>query len=213
MNFHFEKYVAVLFLVISSISFAHLRHPPDNSNLNYIYVPFEWNQEPDVIGYNLQVLNLQQEIILNIDTETNLYMDKSGQLEWDNSYQWRVRGEYESDLFSEWIDTWTFTIGEKADIELNIEVLNTDLIQDGFYLYSQWIPFIATVLIDENGNQIWNSQDLYMNHVNINGQMFGFDQGGIEFNFDNDRIWTTPDNYLLDSHEFKKYAKWKLYGT
>ena len=203
MNFHFDKYIVVLFLVISSLSFAHLRHPSDNSNLNYIYVPFEWNQEPDVIGYNLQVLNLQQEIILNIDTETNLYMDKSGQLEWDNSYQWRVRGEYESDLFSEWIDTWTFTIGEKADIELNIEVLNTDLIQNGFYLYSQWIPFIATVLIDENGNQIWNSQDLYMNHVNINGQMFGFDQGGIEFNFDNDRIWTTPDNYLLDSHEFK----------
>ena len=198
--------------LLLSLANAELNHPVNQQEISYIHVLFDWDQEPDAIGYNLQVSNMQQDIILDIESQTPLYIENTGQFNWDKSYLWRVRPKYIDESFGQWIDTLMFKIKESVDINLDIDILNDELIQDGLYMYSQWIPFTATVVIDKYGNEIWNNQDLFMNHVNQYGQLFGFNLIGIEFNYNNENIWTTPIEYTMDSHEFKQIKNGNYMG-
>ena len=47
--------ICIIFILMFSFSFADLIRPDSGANLTYIYVPFEWEQEADVINYNLQI--------------------------------------------------------------------------------------------------------------------------------------------------------------
>ncbi len=51
----------IFIIILSSISFVFgtLVSPSDGDELNYVYVPFEWDQEPDAIYNNLQKNNLE----------------------------------------------------------------------------------------------------------------------------------------------------------
>ena len=51
-------------------------------------------------------------------------------------------------------------------------------------MYSQFSPYLATGVIDKYGNEIWNTQSIYMNHVNDYGKLYGLNGPGISFNFD-----------------------------
>jgi len=50
--------------LLLSLANAELNHPVNQQEISYIHVLFDWDQEPDAIGYNLQVSNMQQDIIL-----------------------------------------------------------------------------------------------------------------------------------------------------
>ncbi len=47
-------YIAFIFSLINFIQ-ASLITPINNSNLNYIHVLFEWEQENDAVSYNFQL--------------------------------------------------------------------------------------------------------------------------------------------------------------
>ena len=51
--------VFTIFLLIFSFAFADLIRPENDANLTYIYVPFEWEQEPNIANYNLQISTQQ----------------------------------------------------------------------------------------------------------------------------------------------------------
>ena len=48
--------ILILFLFLS-VSYADLLEP--NGYIRKVHVLFEWEQEPDAIAYNLQILNSQ----------------------------------------------------------------------------------------------------------------------------------------------------------
>ena len=82
-------------LIAFSLSRAELLFPENGQELNHIHVLFEWDQEPDVRLYNLQVSNSESfnNVILDINEETTLHIEKDT-LTWENIYYWRVRPIY-----------------------------------------------------------------------------------------------------------------------
>ena len=97
-------------LLLSSISFVFgtLVSPSDGDELNYVYVPFEWEQEPDAIYYNLQVMK-NDDVIVDINEATTIYIDTAN-LGWDDTYYWKVRPVYSDENYGDWIGTSMFSI-------------------------------------------------------------------------------------------------------
>ena len=85
-----KKYLFLITL-LTAFSYAGLIRPDSDANLSYTYVPFEWDQEPDAISYNLQVSSQQSfdNIIVNIEESTTVYIDTEN-LDWNETYYWRV---------------------------------------------------------------------------------------------------------------------------
>ena len=56
----------IILLILVCINFGENIRPANDSSLNYVYVPFEWEQEPDAIYYNLQVMK-NDDVIVDIN--------------------------------------------------------------------------------------------------------------------------------------------------
>ena len=99
-----------------------LIRPLNGDFLNYIHVPFEWVQFPNVTSYNLQISNSQFFDILIVEKieETTLYIEQD-QMNWDSEYFWRIRPNYNNGNFGEWSEVNTFSIGSSQfDLEVII---------------------------------------------------------------------------------------------
>ena len=96
-----SKNIIILFLLFNAFAFGNLIRPIHSDELNYIHVLFEWEQEPDVLSYNLQVSTDQtfNNIILDIDEISTVYIDVD-HLNWDDIYFWRVRPILNCDTFA-----------------------------------------------------------------------------------------------------------------
>tara|TARA_Y100000590_G_C15695107_1_gene1004840 strand:+ start:298 stop:2199 length:1902 start_codon:yes stop_codon:yes gene_type:complete len=191
-----------LFLVIFSISYADLLNP--EGNLRTVHVLFEWEQEPDAVSYNLRIYDSNNSIIQDIEEPTTIYIEKN-LLNWDTDYYWQVRPIYPDETTGDWIGTQFFDIGEKILPNLEVNLYNENLIDDDLIIYTQFSPYVATGVIDKYGNEIWNTDFLFMNHVNEFGQMYGnIGDPGVRFNFNHEILWSTPPGYIIDGHEVKQ---------
>ena len=168
--------------------------------INYIHIYFEWDQVPSAISYNVQASNQQSfnNLILNIEENSTAYIDKDN-FNWNNNYFWRVRPIYNDGQFGNWISTSSFQIGSTILPNLDVYIYNDELIQDGLNMYSQFSPYVAIGVIDKNGNEIWNTQSVYMNHINQYGQLYGVNGQGVQFNYD------VPINGTLKLPNFGAY--------
>ena len=97
-----KKYLYITLLIVPSLNHAELLFPENGQELNYIYVLFDWNQEPNSEFYNIQISNSESfdDIILDTHEETTLYIEKDT-LVWENIYYWRVRPIYSDDSWWE----------------------------------------------------------------------------------------------------------------
>jgi hypothetical protein len=213
--------LSIIIFCLISISMASLIRPINGENLSYIYILFEWEQEPDAIGYNIQVSESVtfNTTLLNTNTETPLYIDKEN-VDWENTYHWRVRPIYnlDDDELGSWIATSSFSIGEKQFPERDVDIYNEDLIQDGLVAFGGFAPSLASVVIDKYGNEIWNtgeegSFDLIINHINKFGNIYGLsnynypNNTGTKTNYDRSFLWSAPTSdpqYAVDIHEIKQ---------
>ena len=50
---------------------------------------------------------------------------------------------------------------------------NDDSVQDGLIMYSQFSPYFAVGVIDKTGNEVWNTESLYMNYISKYGEIYG----------------------------------------
>ena len=199
------KRIFIIILSIISFVFGTLVSPSDGDELNYIHILFEWEQQPDAIGYNLQVSTDEffNNLILDVDETYTVYID-SDNFNWDDTYYWRVRPIYSDGVADQWIGSSSFSTKEAVLTNLDVDIYNDSLIQEGLVMYSQFSPYLATGVIDKFGREIWNMEYIYMNHVNDYGQLYGLSGQGILFNFDQEILWTTPDGIEIDSHEIKQ---------
>ena len=202
------------FIFFISILFPSLNRPEDGADLNFIHVLFEWDQEPDAIGYNLQVSESStfNSILINVDTEVPLYIDEEN-ISWNDSYYWRVRENFGNGIVGDWVDTYSFTTQETLFSNLDIDVYQEDLIQEGYVAIGGFAPELASVIIDVNGNEIWNDGgfDFLLNHINEYGNIYGFStinyplNTGMKSNTDMDIVWNTMDfRNAVDTHEIKQ---------
>ena len=122
-------YIFLLLFLLNAIAFGDLIRPENGDELSYIHVLFEWEQEPDAVSYNLQASNQQffTDIILDIEETTTVYIDTEN-LDWGNTYYWKVRPVYDNGEFGEWSEISNFSIGDKQFPERDADIYNLSLI-------------------------------------------------------------------------------------
>ena len=222
----------ILLLLIFSIAqlFSNLIHPPDNSELNYVHVTFQWEAVDGSSGYDLQ-LSLTNDFtspLVNIST-TELYYIEKDVIGWETNYFWRVRPEG-----GEWINTFNFTTTESSETFQNdnnpIEILeyNPVLSLDGITIFGSYYNNYSAA-IDMNGHEVWNSGGVNTHvffSVDENNNFLGgkflsqYNNSliGCEFSLNNSIYWSEPINEAIlanesfTQHEFIKLPNGNYMG-
>ena len=206
-------FLVIILLSISTLS-ASLISPENGRILNHIHVLFEWDQEPNAVGYYIQLSNSStfNNIILEESTETNLYIDDQN-INWGDNYYWRVRPVYENTSFGDWIGISSFSANESFFSELDVDIYQENLVEDGYIAIGAFSPALQSVIIDRYGNEVWNDGgfQFLLNHINEYGNIYGFSvidyplNTGMKGNMNMDVVWNTMDsNNPIDSHEIKQ---------
>ena len=103
-----------LFLLFSIIK-ADLLKPYDGQSISYVHVLFEWDQEPDAIMYHIQLSTSSSftNNLLDMNTSKLIHIYKDD-INWNDTYYWRVRPLYDCDdcdyIYGDWISTHDFSI-------------------------------------------------------------------------------------------------------
>ena len=214
-----------LYILFSSLTlcFGSLIRPDAGAYINYTHVPFEWDQEPDAFGYNLQVSTQVtfNNLLVDTNVQSMLHIDIDN-VDWNDTYYWRVRPLYDSENsdyeFGDWIGSSSFSIGGKQFPERDADIYDEDLLQDGLVAFGGFAPDFSSAVIDKYGNEIWNTGeggnfDFLINRINEHGNVYGmslFDHPnntGTKINYDRDFLWSAPTTdpaYAVDIHEIKQ---------
>tara|TARA_Y100001970_G_scaffold137457_2_gene169181 strand:+ start:17314 stop:19683 length:2370 start_codon:yes stop_codon:yes gene_type:complete len=204
-----------------------LLNPPNNAFTRSIHVPFEWEQIPNAISYNLQITNVygdsmfDNDIVLDTLIQDIIYINKET-IDWDNDYWWRIRPVDDNENIGEWSSIFTFRVGSKKYPERDATIYNQELIQDGLIAFGGFggnqETDLASVVIDQYGNEIWNDAYLsfMLNHINEYGNVYGMSNvdwpsrtgSKISWTHDYDMsfVWSAPmyNDISVDIHEIKQ---------
>ena len=200
---------SLIILILFNITFSYLVKPINGQELNHIHILFEWEQQPDVNLYNLQVSgdSFFDNIIIDIIQSETVYIEKEF-INWNNNYYWRICPIYNNQTNRDCTESSQFFIRQNILVNLDVEIYNDSLIQDGLVMYNSVNgPFKGSGVIDKFGNEIWSSDKFKVNHINDVGQIYGMDAisgQGIQFNYDENILWSTPEGLPLDGHEIKQ---------
>ena len=231
------NYLYAILLFLTSFICGSLISPNNGDLLNYTHIMFEWEQQPDAVGYNLQVSSNDSfsNIILDIDETDTVYIDINNFI-WNRSYYWRVRPIRDCDdcQYGDWIGTSFFNIGqinspyieEGDEVEILTEIYQDDFIEEGYVAVGAFNPRFHSFIIDKFGNEIWNdgvsfdngieSSSFFMiNHINNYGNIFGYshlNQNGLKVDSDMNHVWSTISSEPLDIHEFKQIPNGNFMG-
>ena len=233
-------YIISFLFLLNSFAFGNLIRPSDGDELNYIHILFEWEQQPDAIGYNLQVSTDEffNNLILDVDETYTVYID-SDNFNWNDTYYWRVRSIMDCDgcEYGDWIGTSMFSISqstppyidEGVEIESSTDIYQDDLLEDGYVAIGAFSPGPHSFIIDKYGNEIWNSGILLenegwfsdgfiLNHINEYGNISGYSglnypyNTGMKANTDMDVVWSTMNPEPVNMHEFKQISNGNYMG-
>ena len=210
----------LFFCLFFSTSFllADLLKPYDGQSISYIHVLFEWGQEPDAIMYNIQLSSSSSfsNNLLDINKPGLIYIYK-GDINWSDTYYWRVRPLYNSDdgdyIYGDWIDSNTFSITNRITgaSGTSVDIINDHLYNDGLTIMGDLSEDNRSFVFDKNGKEIWNDRyrDFITNHVNKYGQISGCsfynfpENTGSVLNYDIQYQWQGPEDVYIDLHEVK----------
>ena len=199
------------FILILNFLFADLLKPENATNLSTIHILFEWEQEPNAIGYNIQISGDEvfENVLLDINQHSTLYIEKNI-IDWSNTYFWRVRPIYIGNSYGEWINQSTFSTSSSILQNFDVNIYDSESLQDGLIIFGQFAPSLLIGVIDELGNEIWNSRGdeledalvALLNYVSKSGQLFGKrGSNAINFNSNKEILWSSPNNTEIDLHE------------
>ena len=234
------KKTFIIILSVLSCVFGRLVSPTNGDELNHIHILFEWDQQPDAIGYNLQVSTSEffNNLILDVDESYTVHIDTNN-FNWDDTYYWRVRSIVDCDgcEYGDWIGTSMFSISQSTppfidegiEIEASTDIYQDDLIKDGYIAIGAFNPGPRSMIIDKFGNEVWNdglsfedgnwlSDGFMMNHINEHGNIYGYCglnypyNTGMKANADMDIVWNAMDSNPIDLHEFKQISNGNYMG-
>ena len=218
------NYFFIYIIVITSFLMADLLKPSSGQYISYLHVLFEWEQEPDAELYNIQVSTSSNfsNIILDSNIDNIVYIFQDGQIDWNNTYYWRVKPIYSDDSYGDWIDERLFRTRGSNTGQNGIEtiILEDELIYDGLTIMGDLSDDNRSIVFDKNGKEIWNdyNKNFIMNHINEYGQISGCsfnnfpDNTGSVINYDNQYQWQGPEDLYIDVHEVKSISNGNYMG-
>ena len=220
----FINYFFIYAISITSFLMADLLKPSAGQYISYLHVLFEWEQESDADSYNIQVSTTSNfsNIILDSNTDKIVYVFKDSQIDWNNTYYWRVRPIYSDNSYGEWINERLFRIRSSNTGQNGIEtvILEDELIYDGLTIMGDLSDDNRSIVFDKNGKEIWNdyNKNFIMNYINEYGQISGCsfnnfpDNTGAVINYDNEYQWRGPEDLYIDVHEVKSIPNGNYMG-
>tara|TARA_B100002052_G_scaffold79082_2_gene72120 strand:+ start:1296 stop:3443 length:2148 start_codon:yes stop_codon:yes gene_type:complete len=205
------KKITLMTLIILNLNlFADMVRPVDGSSLNYTHILFEWDQEVnawgnenDIIEYEIQIsTNSNFSSILSSAFTSSLIYVESDNINWSDTYYWRVRPTYSDGSVGAWIDTFSFNTTDSIT-SADITIYDSNEYQDGItFLGSLEENFSAA--FNKQGDEIWNSNgiNLIMYNTNLRGELYGahyepqlqHPYPAIEFDLDINYIWEEPND-------------------
>ena len=195
-------------LLMISLNIGALLHPEVDAILNQTHIRFEWEQIPNVDYYALYISEdddvYDNCIICNkiINSESLIHIETEN-LEWDKTYYWTIVGHTNDEQLP--LTARSFNIG--SPIANTTTILYNDNLQEGLTIFGSFFDYYSAV-IDENGNEIWNSGDdnLIFYNTDDYGRFFGSEfignnaennYPGIKFSFEDGIQWQEPgDNFI-----------------
>ena len=101
----------ILLFSLHALLMADLIRPSNNSEISFIHVLFEWDQEADANEYNLQLSKSSnfQNLLIDESISENVYVYKD-HIDWNDGYYWRVRPIDADGNVGEWLNTFIFEI-------------------------------------------------------------------------------------------------------
>ncbi len=208
-----KNYISIFNLVIlSNFLFGGLIQPDNNSNLNYIHVLFEWEQIPLAETYQLQISTEENftENVVDIVDPSLIYIENNN-IDWETTYYWRIRPLYNGDPEGDWTDPFSFTTGN-ARSNASATMYNDSQYSQGLTIFGAFFDYFSGI-IDENGNEIWNTGEDNIVYYNTDyfGNLFGCqlrpelenNLPGLEFSIDSEIIWEEPNDEFLHHDIFQ----------
>ena len=195
-------------LLMISLNIGALLHPEVDAILNQTHIRFEWEQIPSVDYYALYLSeddNVYDNcIICNeiINPESLIHIETEN-LEWNKTYYWTIVGHINDEQLP--MAVQSFNIG--SPIANTTTISYNDNLQEGLTIFGSFFDYYSAV-IDENGNEIWNSGDdnLIFYNTDEYGRFFGAEfignnaennYPGIKFSFEDGIQWQEPgDNFI-----------------
>ena len=205
----------ILISILSSIGFSALLRPENNSTLNQTHILFEWEQEPNNAFYVLDISENSNDIdnnciICDQYIQNSLIHIQTELLEWNKTYYWKIVA-YNNDNQANVIGTSSFSIS--SPIANATADVYDDNIQEGLTIFGSFFDYYSAV-IDQNGNEVWNSgdQDLIFYNTDKYGRFFGAEfignsaennYPGIKFSFENGIEWQEPGTNFIHHDIFQ----------
>ena len=205
----------LIMILLCNLIFSDLLKPVNSSVLNQTHILFEWEQEPENDYY---ILNLSENPN-NIDgnciicdhyiSESLIHIQKE-LIEWNKTYYWKIIS-HANDGTENLIGTSSFSTG--PSISNASTTLYNNNSQDGLTIFGSFFDYYSAV-IDESGNEIWNSgnQDLIFYNTDKYGRFFGAEYignntennyPGMKFSFENGIEWQEPGNNFIHHDIFQ----------
>ena len=202
------------FIFVTSLLFSGMMKPSDGQFISYVHVLFEWEQEPGANSYNLQVAqNIQfSNLIVDLETSDLAHICEDQDINWNESYYWRVRPKFNDNSYGDWIDTFTFRVRNSNNTgNIQTTIINEEAYNNGLTMMGDLSNDNRSIVFDKDGRQIWNdhNENFIMNYVNEYGQISGCsfndfpNYTGSVINYDNNYQWTGPEDVYIDVHEVK----------
>ena len=203
-----KKYVIILLLI--NCVFSALLNPEDGVTLNQIHIMFEWEQESENDFYVLDVSEDSNDIdgnciICDQYISGSLIHIQKDLIDWNKTYYWKITAYSNEGNNTQIIGPASFNTGTTL-ANANTESHNQD-IQDGLTIFGSFFDYY-TAVIDENGQEIWNSgtEDLIFYNTDKYGRFFGGkfignneenNYPGVKFSFSEGIQWQDPgDNFI-----------------
>ena len=207
------KKIILGLLILNFIFSWGLLKPIDGATLNQTHVLFEWEQQPNNAFYVLTVsedIEFQECIICEQYIDESLIYIAKDMLNWNTQYWWKITAyDNNNQLISQ---IHELNIGASiANTTANI--YNEDLQEKGLTIFGSFFDYYSAV-IDQNGNEIWNSgnQDLIFYNTDKYGRFFGSEfignnaennYPGVKFSFENGIEWQEPGTNFIHHDIFQ----------
>ena len=206
------KKIALVLLLLNFVLSWGLLKPQNNANLNQTHVLFEWEQQPNNAFYVLRVSedpSLNTCLICDHYIEESLIYIAKDVLDWNTQYWWKVTAYDNNNQLTSQVHSF-HTDSPISNATANIYNEN---LEEGLTIFGSFFDYYSAV-IDQNGNEIWNSgdQDLIFYNTDKYGRFFGAEYignqaqnnyPGSKFSFENGIEWQEPGTNFIHHDIFQ----------